>query len=159
MSVLAARYRQTSAAGDTFIPPLQIISDMGAGFSLSGEGWTHPYFGPGHGGSVGLAAPGRGTNVATWTVHVEAGSRYRVSTTWPPRPIGAPDAKYTIYDNEVPYGTYDINQKLAPDGGRVDGARWEDLVVFSPTSSTIKVRLTDDASGYVIADAVMVEKF
>ncbi len=51
-----------------------------------------------------------------------------------------------------------INQKVGPDDLTWDGAAWEHLGTFQITGGTLTVRLTDNANGYVYADAVRVEQ-
>jgi len=53
-----------------------------------------------------------------------------------------------------------VNQKQAPDDFREGGTSWEDLgsSPYTVTSGILYVFLTDQADGFVIADAVRVER-
>ncbi|PYX69807.1 MAG: hypothetical protein DMG78_20980, partial [Acidobacteria bacterium] len=47
-----------------------------------------------------------------------------------------------------------INQRLTPNGPSFGGRSWQSLGVFASEGATLKVQLTDDANGTVIADAI-----
>jgi len=109
-------------------------------------------------------APGIGSSVVQWEFTVMPGSVYRVSGTWAGTWNRASDAPFTIGDG-VSSVTVDIDQgTLPPDhpnSFQDQGADWADLVpafVVDGGSTTLTVQLSDDASGYVIADAVRIEE-
>ena len=51
----------------------------------------------------------------------------------------------------------DVDQTDGPDDFSASGAWWEDVGTFTLTGDTLVVKLTDDANGYVIADAIRLE--
>ncbi len=67
----------------------------------------------------------------------------------------AKNAPYTVYDDLVALGTVLVDQHGAPSGPIFEGVRWESLGIFSITSGTLRVELSD-ANGKVVADAVRI---
>jgi hypothetical protein len=135
---------------------VQSIDDGGAGYSSVGS-WLYSS-GQGHGGDVRYSAMGSGSDIALWTFNVTTG-RYRVSASWFAHSNRASDAPYTILDGSNVLGTVRINQKLTPNDFSDGGTSWEDL--GGPrdiTGNTLVVQLSDAANGYVIADAVRIER-
>ena len=140
------------------VPSVQKLDDGDPGFD-STSGWTR-YPGYGHLDDLLCAGSGYGSETATWTFSVTPGV-YEVATTWLEYPNRATDAPYSVYDG-LPVGgstlveTVDVNQKSAPDDFADQGVGWENLGEYPITSNTLTVQLTDDANGYVIADAVRI---
>lgn len=87
---------------------------------------------------------------------------YSVSATWIPHSNRATNAPFEIYNGtsaDPLIQTVDVNQQVAPNDFTESGSFWEELPgIITITGSTLTVRLTDDANGYVIADAVRVER-
>jgi hypothetical protein len=53
-------------------------------------------------------------------------------------------------------GTVAVNQEAAPTGGQtLNGKPFQSLGHFTINSGTLKVVLSDNANGYVIADAML----
>jgi hypothetical protein len=103
-------------------------------------------------------APGTGANVVQWEfADLEPGATYQVSATWSGTWNRASDAPYTISDG-VSSTTVDKDQGTAPNDFTDAGASWEFLADFTldAGSSTLTVQLSDDADGYLIADAVRI---
>ncbi|MHC4401545.1 MAG: hypothetical protein ACYTG0_17875, partial [Planctomycetota bacterium] len=69
----------------------------------------------------------------------------------------ATNAPYTVYDGTTAEGTIPVNQRLAP-STTYDNWPCEDLGIFNVDATTLRVELTDDANGYVMADAVRIER-
>lgn len=118
--------------------------------------------GVGSDGDIMYAAAGTGSNTATWTfANLQAG-QYRVSVTYPEHANRATNAPFTVYNGTTggpSLGTFTINQQIAANDLSSAGVNWEDvgLGYFTITGSTLTVRLTDNANGIVIADAVRIE--
>ena len=79
-----------------------------------------------------------------------------VFATWAAHQNRATDAPYTVLDGAVELGTFDLNQQIAPNDRTEAGTVWEDLGTFTVTGSSLVVELTNDANGYVIADAIAI---
>ena len=117
----------------------------------------------GYGGDFRYNAAGVGADTASWTFSVPPG-QYLISTTWLPYYNRATNAPYTVYDGDRALGTVTVNQRNSPSGLSDQGKSWTKLNyagnqgIFTITSGTLTVRLSDAANGYVIADAVRVEQ-
>ena len=97
--------------------------------------------------AVMLVPPGASPNTATWTLSVPASGSYQVYARWTQHPNRASDAKYTV--NHAAGATQvTVNQEAG-------GGNWSLLGTFDFNAGTATVSLTDQANGYVIADAVM----
>jgi uncharacterized repeat protein (TIGR01451 family) len=102
----------------------------------------------------------RGDNTgdyAEWTFSGLPSGTYLVSTTWIRGSSRASNAPYTLTGVTDGPTTVLIDQKIAPDDLTWDSAVWEHLGTFQISGGTLIVRLTDNANGYVYADAVRVE--
>ncbi len=136
------------------IPAVQIIDDGDAGYTAIA---MVDYTKGGYLGDLDYAAAGTGTSYATWSFPV-SGGRYRVSATWLEWTNRAIDAPYTIYDGAAEIAAVDVNQKIAPNDFTAAGGNWEDLAIVDVLGTTLNVTLTNDASEFVIADAVRIER-
>ena len=54
--------------------------------------------------------------------------------------------------------TIAVNQKIASAGVSAGGMQWFSLGSYSITSGTLSVELSDNANGYVVADAIYVQR-
>jgi hypothetical protein len=78
--------------------------------------------------------------------------------TWTAYFTRATNATYLVYDGTTLVGTVSVNQQVAPTGGQtLSGTTFQSLGHFTITSGTLKVVLSDNANGYVIADAMLAE--
>ncbi len=137
---------------------VQVIDNGAAGYANSGAAWTS--FGlHGFQGDIHYAAPGSGSSTSTWTFAVTPGI-YRVAATWPAEANRASNAPFAVLDGTTTVGTAVINQKLAPNDFNADGASWEYLGASSHsiTGTMLAVALANNANGFVIADAVRIER-
>jgi hypothetical protein len=132
-----------------------IIDNGQSGFTETGTGWTH-YTGAGYNNTVDYAAAGTGANTATWQFAGLASGTYDAQVTWTAVFNHATNATYGVYDGNTLLGTFTVNQQQAPTGTTVNGSTFQSLGLFQITSGTLKVVLTDNANGYVIADAARV---
>jgi RHS repeat-associated protein len=98
--------------------------------------------------AVMLQPPGAALNTATWTMNVPSAGTYNVYARWTAYPNRASDAKFTI-NAASGASTITVNQQ---DGA---GGQWNLLGTYSFNAGAATVSLTDQANGYVIADAVM----
>ena len=92
---------------------------------------------------------GDGSSTATWVPDIPQNGDYYVYAWWPDNEVFATNAPYTIYYNGGSE-TIRVNQQI-------DGGQWNLLGTFSFAAGTSgSVVLSDDADGYVIADAIRV---
>lgn len=141
----------------TMGPFQQVVDDGDAGTFVATEGFV-PFGGQGHGNDVAFAE-GTGGHAAIWIFSLTAGT-YRVSTTWTEFDNRATNAPYFLFDGDNFLDYAPVNQQLAPDDFSDGGTAWEDLGggVYSVTSGVMYVFLLNDANGFVIADAIRVER-
>jgi hypothetical protein len=97
--------------------------------------------------AVMLAPPGAAPNTATWSATIPSSGSYEVFARWTQHPNRASNAKYTV--NHAGGSTQVIVNQMA------GGGSWSSLGTFSFDAGAASVSLTDQADGYVIADAVM----
>ena len=136
-----------SANVETIVGPGQ------AGYSSSGMTTSTA---TGFDGEYQSAPSGSGSDQATWTFIGLVPGQYQISSTWPGLSNGATNAPYSIYDNTTSLGTVNANQVQVPTGVTSRGATWQQLAVVTIGSGTLKVILTNNANGYVAADAVRI---
>ena len=87
-------------------------------------------------------------NTATWELPVSLAGTYRVYTRWSAYPNRATNAHYTVSHTA---GTTPVSVNQQQNGGT-----WQLLGTHALAPGQARVTLTDEADGYVIADAVMV---
>lgn len=132
----------------------RIIDDGDPGFSTVGV-WSL-YTPSGFDGDNHYNKAGSGNDAATWTFSGLSSGVYQVAATWVPYFNRATDAPFTVYNGTTALQTVLVNQELAPDELTADGADWDLLGEYAIDSGTLRVRLTDAANEYVIADAIRV---
>jgi hypothetical protein len=138
--------------------PLRILDNGNAGFVTAGPNPWLTYSGPEvFQSDLHFLPGGSGANTATWTFTSLPAGTYRVSATWFGHPLGAANAPFTVLDGAAPLDTVLVNQEQAPAGFTDAGVLWQDLGVFTVSSATLVVQLTDDADDHVMADAIRVE--
>ena len=102
-----------------------------------------------------LRTAGTGQNTATWTfAGLDPGQQYQVLATWAGDSSHASNAPYTILDGSDALATVQLNQQATPTDATIDGQAWQSAGVYSAASGTLVVRLSDDANGDVVADAI-----
>jgi hypothetical protein len=88
-------------------------------------------------------------NTAIWRFDIEESGEYLVYARWTAHENRATDAKYTVASDDEPV-LVTVNQ-------RENGGQWSLLGTFNYSQGmNYEVRLSDQADGYVVADAVMV---
>jgi RHS repeat-associated protein len=97
--------------------------------------------------AVMLVPPGAAPNTATWTLAVASAGTYNVYARWTAHPNRATDAKYTV-NHAGGASQVTANQEA-------NSGAWNLLGTYSFNAGNATVSLTDQANGYVIADAVM----
>ena len=150
---------------DVHTKVVQVIDDGDPGFAIEKGPW-----GTGNAGANGdnLNASTSGNKIASWTFDGLLPGQYRVAVTWAGNAARASDAPFTVFSGPSPFfglnalATVDVNQQVAPTGSPqiTDlGVAWQDLgKLFSVTGHELVVKLTNDANGFVMADAVRIER-
>jgi hypothetical protein len=135
----------------------QLISDNGSpGFVVYGPEASTSTATDGYVGENYVAMPaGSGESVANWLFdNVLPGTEYRLSANWTSYSNRATNAVYQV-QYEVEGGVLEEKQFTVDQTS--GGGRWQPLGSMIPDSSQIAVSLSNDADGYVIADAMRLE--
>jgi RHS repeat-associated protein len=140
---LGTNYQVHAANGE---PPSAIVADNASG-SATGTWPTSTSVGGYYGANYQVHAAGPGASVFTWTLGVPAAGTYQVYARWTQHPNRATNAKYTV-NHSAGTTVATVNQALG-------GEQWSLLGTFSFGAGSTAISLSDDANGYVIADAVM----
>ena len=129
------------------LPPSAVIIDNGSpGTSTTGT-WPASTAVTGFEGSnYQTRQAGTGSNLYTWTTTLPSAGNYKIYARWTSDPNRATNASYTI-QTQGGNQTTTVNQQL-------NTASWQLLGTYAMTTSAA-VTLTDQANGYVVADAVM----
>jgi len=137
-------------------PVVRYLDNGAAGFTTTGT-WFRTT-GTGRESDVHWAINGNGSNVATWSFAGLSAGVYRVSATWPGASNYASDAPFSVYNGTQLRGTSRVSQKVASSGFSDGGSQWKDLGNFTITGSTMAVKLTNAANGWVAADGIRIER-
>ena len=146
-----------TVSGTVSQPSLVQVMDNGdSRFSTTGawkRGIRSGYYGDHH-----FSAAGAGLDIAEWDFNVLPGV-YRVSATWSAGQNRDSNSVFAIADGTTALETVYVNQKVAPDDFKSEGARWKDLgSLYTIYGNRLVVTLSDAAEQYVIADAVRIER-
>ncbi|WP_406701299.1 choice-of-anchor D domain-containing protein [Singulisphaera sp. Ch08] len=135
------------------------IVDNGDGGFTTSSGWT-PTVSPGESfrGDGLFRAAGTGSATATWTFGSLSPGRYRIATTWLAGTNRATNTPYAIFEGSTSLGTSFVNQQLAPVDFTDAGSMWHELGIYTVSGNSLSVRVSDFANGYVVADAVFIER-
>jgi RHS repeat-associated protein len=135
--------------------PVDVIDDGDATYSETGTNWLGLGNAAAHGGDLRYHSAGTGENAALWTFDLlDPTKQYRVLTTWNVYSNRASNAPFTIYDDATALATIRVNQQGAPNDVTMADRVWESLGVYQASSGRLIVKLTDDANGFVNADAI-----
>ncbi|MHC1584348.1 MAG: golvesin C-terminal-like domain-containing protein [Methanosarcinales archaeon] len=116
----------------------------------NGTGWCAGTADSGYYGSdFYYHASGTGENTARWTLTVPEAGKYDVYAWWADGSNRATNAPYTI-NYEGGSETVRVSQK-------VNGGKWNLLGTYSFNAGNYSIVLSDDADGFIIADAVKFE--
>jgi len=130
------------------------IDDSTFGFSTSNNNWATNSNSTAFAGQVHTVAAGSGSNKAYWNFNGLAPGSYDVLVTWIPFGNRATNAPFTVSDGSGSQSTLLVNQQQAPVGTTADGVTWRLLTTQAVVNGSLSVMLTDQANGYVVADAV-----
>lgn len=94
--------------------------------------------------------PGVGEDTATWTPYIPVAGDYKVYAWWVAHANRATNAPYTI--------TYDGGSEEVRVDQQIDGGQWNLLgTYYLDVGTSGSIVLSDDANGYVVADAIKLE--
>ena len=132
-----------------------VVDNADAAYTETGGGWLGWSSSDSYHGDCRYAPAGNGSNTATWTFQdVDPTQQYQVYATWNAAGNHASNAPYTVYDDTTALATVQLNQQSAPTDATIDGWTWQSVGTYQAESGTLVVSLSDDANGYVVADAV-----
>jgi len=140
---LGANYRHHIANGE---PPAAVVADNLAG-SFTGIWPSSTSVGGYYATNYQHHVAGTGASSFAWTLSVPASATYEVYARWTQHANRASNAKYTV-NHAGGSSIVAVNQKLG-------GGSWQPLGTYSFSAGAATVSLSDEADGYVIADAVM----
>jgi hypothetical protein len=136
-----------------------VIDNTDAGFTNTG-GWTPSNGGTGFLGADYLyAASGSGSEVATWPfTGLTGGVPVFLGASYAPDGNRATNATYKIYDSDgtTVLGTVVVDQ-TATAGNFTAAKPYYYFGSFTPTGTSLTVKLTNAANGYVIADSIWLD--
>jgi uncharacterized delta-60 repeat protein/RHS repeat-associated protein len=135
----------------------QLIDDGDAAYAETGGNWLGYSETGAYQGDFRYHAAGAGQNIASWIFEaLDPAKNYQVFVTWSAQSNRATNSPFTILNDTTALNTVRINQQFTPDEVTIDGQSWESLGVYQFSSGKLVVKLSDDANGYVIADAVRI---
>ncbi len=146
-------YGATAPQASRVLAPLSSRDDGDWGYSERGV-WQTGTLEGGWQDDYRVQAPGTGNKSADWVTILPA-AQYEVFATWVPDANHATDAKYHIIDGASQLATVVRDQTAAPIDANFNGRKWESLGVYTFSTGVPTVRLTNDASGFVVADGVL----
>ncbi|MBL7222889.1 MAG: LEPR-XLL domain-containing protein [Candidatus Brocadiae bacterium] len=126
-----------------------IVDDSSARFFLRPGSDVWPEYPVGYDGSFHYHAAGTGVNGVQWSPYIKMDGWYEIYERHVSYSTSASDATYTI---EHAAGTTDVMVDQ-----RVNSEQWNLLGTFPLEAGFPTVTLTDDANGYVVADALRYE--
>jgi RHS repeat-associated protein len=127
-------------------PPTAIVADNSSG-SAVGTWPTSTSTSGYYGTNYQTHAAGTGTESFAWTLEVATAGTYEVYARWTAQPNRASNARYTV-THSGGEDTVVVNQQTG-------SASWQLLGTYSFDAGAATVSLSDEANGYVVADAVM----
>jgi hypothetical protein len=136
--------------------PVLVIDNVDGGYTESGTGWQNETSIKAFQGMGRTHPMGSGTNVATWQFTGLQPGWYNVLATWPVGGTQASNAPYVIYDGTISRGTFTADQTQPPIGAVSQGQTWQSLAVVAIRGTSLRVALSDQANGIVVADAIRI---
>jgi ABC-type polysaccharide/polyol phosphate transport system ATPase subunit len=135
--------------------PVDVIIDDGTpGYADTGLGWRTSV-GPGaYGEAMRWSPVGSGTNKAIWSFADLPPGTYEVQLCWFPHPNFATNAPFEVYVGDTLVRSVRVNQQEDPVGSRLGNSHTTSVTQFRVTGGTVRVVLSNDADGWVVADAI-----
>ncbi|MEZ6101666.1 MAG: putative Ig domain-containing protein [Pirellulaceae bacterium] len=146
-------FGQTANLAGLVVNPVVSRDDGDWGYNERGVWQTGSLTG-GWQGDYRVQTPGDGSESAEW-VTIFAPGDYEVFATWVADTSNASDARYHIFDGATELAVVTRDQTILPDDGDFNDRSWESLGVYHFTTGVPTIRLSNDASGLVVADGVL----
>jgi hypothetical protein len=144
----------TQSAQPVLVSGATILDNGQPGYADAG-GWLDSS--PGYGGGLRYASAGTGSATATWQATGLAAGAYLVQATWNGYPNHATNAPFSFYDGNTLLTTVQVNQQPAPTADATAGGfNFQTIATVTVSSGTLKVVLSNNANGYVVADALRI---
>jgi hypothetical protein len=146
-------------------PPVAKVVDNGdADYNEMGRGWKQLTDSASFQRDHSRHDAGSGAAKAHWAFSGLYSGWYDVLVTWKKAGDQATKAPFTVYDGAVAERTVRVNQKKGPSGPKFKGKAWQSLGTFAigqtarddVPNNSLRVELSNDANGKVIADAVRI---
>jgi hypothetical protein len=145
----------TQAAQPVAVAGPVVVDNGQPGYAETGSGWTD--WAAGYNGGLRFHAPGGGADTASWQASGLPAGYYTVQATWNASSNHASNASYAIYDGSTLLGVVVVDQRPAPSGGvTLGGVVFQTLATVRITTGPLRVVLSDNTDGYVVADAVYI---
>jgi RHS repeat-associated protein len=141
---VGSNYQHHYANGE---PPTAVVADNLAG-SFTGTWPNSTSVGGYYATNYQVHAASTGTTSFTWTLNVPTSGTYEAYARWTQHPNRATNAKYTV-NHAGGADLVTVNQAQG-------GGNWQLLGTYTFDAGATTIGLSDDANGYVIADAVMI---
>lgn len=136
------------------IAPVLVLDDADTDFVTEGEDWDDVTSVDSYQGNHHHHAGGDGSAIARWAFTDLAPGWYDVRVTWHEDDTQTTAAPFTVYEGIENKGDLAIDQQVAPSGDVIDGRPWQSMGIFSITSGTLTVELTNASGDPVVADGV-----
>jgi len=135
---------------------IQTIDDLAAGNNLTGS-WRVGT--RGRDGDVHVASKATSdTAVSRWTFNNIVPGQYRVYASWSGDRANASNTPITFVAGTQNLGTVFVNQRVASGGYTAAGTNWSLVKTLTLSGSTLRVVLSNNANGNVVADAIRIER-
>jgi hypothetical protein len=126
-------------------PNIEIIIDNPE--TIRTGDWWHSQYVPGYyGDNYIFSSKGNGSDTATWTFNLTYAGQWEVYAMWTNNSVRATNSPYTTNYAQGSV-TVQVNQQM-------NGEIWNSLGSYEFKQGEATVVLSDDADGYVIADAI-----
>ncbi|MHA2314523.1 MAG: golvesin C-terminal-like domain-containing protein [Candidatus Hermodarchaeia archaeon] len=127
------------------LPHIEIIVDNPETIRIGD--WWHSRFVPGYyGDNYVFSMKGNGSHTATWTFNLTYTGQWEVFAMWTNNSVRATNSPYTI---NYAHGSDTIRMNQ-----QINGEIWNSLGSYDFEQGEATVVLSDDADGFVIADAI-----
>lgn len=137
------------------------VDNGDAGYAETGSGWTDESAGAAYGGHDHYAGPtGSGANTAAWAfTGLTAATNYLLALAYIAGGNRGTNVPITVYDSDGTTVLFSgtLNQQSPCDDFTDASVGWRWLGKFTPSGTSLKIKITDNANGYVIADAARLQ--
>jgi hypothetical protein len=137
-------------------PGPKLLDDGQPGWSKLG-GWNY-VTGKGRENDIYRTAKGSGAKQTSWSFENLPAGDYWVWASWTGNLKNASNAPYTVYDDTTALVTWRADQRSGSAGFDADGTSWKYMGTVTINSGKLVVRLTNAANGYVVSDAIRIDK-